>query len=199
MSARDRATMSENEVAAFLAEARTLNVATLGPDGAIHIVAMWFVMRGTSPVFWTYAKSQKARNLSRDARLSALVEGGESYDTLRGVELIGTAEADYRPGAGAAHRRGTVRQVRGSGLRRRPAPGGGQADRRDPPPGPDDLLGSPQAGRRPLSPPPGRPAAPPPAPAACPGPPACSRLAGSRLLPSARAEGYAPGKPNADC
>jgi PPOX class probable F420-dependent enzyme len=84
--------MSETEVAAFLDEARTLNVATLGPDGAIHIVAMWYVMHGTSPVFWTYGKSQKARNLSRDARLSALVEAGESYDTLHGVELIGTAE-----------------------------------------------------------------------------------------------------------
>ena len=92
MSVRDRISMSETEVAAFLAEARTLNVATLGPDGAIHIVAMWFVMHGTSPVFWTYAKSQKARNLSRDARLSALTEAGESYGTLRGVELIGTAE-----------------------------------------------------------------------------------------------------------
>jgi len=84
--------MTEAEVAAFLAGARTLNVATLGPDGAIHLVAMWFVMHGTSPVFWTYAKSQKARNLARDPRLSALAEDGETYDTLRGVQLTGTAE-----------------------------------------------------------------------------------------------------------
>jgi PPOX class probable F420-dependent enzyme len=91
MSVRDRVTMTEAEVAAFLAGARTLTVATLGPDGAIHIVAMWFVMHGTSPVFWTYAKSQKARNLARDTRLSALAEAGDSYGTLRGVELIGTA------------------------------------------------------------------------------------------------------------
>ena len=62
--------MSETEVAAFLDEARTLNVATLGPDGAIHIVAMWYVMHGTSPVFWTYGKSQKARNLSRDRAMA---------------------------------------------------------------------------------------------------------------------------------
>jgi PPOX class probable F420-dependent enzyme len=92
MSIRDRIGMSDAEVAAFLAGARTLNVATIGPGGAIHIVAMWFVMHGTSPVFWTYAKSQKARNLSRDTRLSALVESGESYGTLRGVELIGAGE-----------------------------------------------------------------------------------------------------------
>ena len=97
MSVRTRVTMTETEVAAFLAEARTLNVATLGPDGAIHIVAMWFVMHGTSPVFWTYAKSQKARNLARDDRLSALAEGGQSYAALRGVELIGTAEVVTDP------------------------------------------------------------------------------------------------------
>src|SRR5487761_1521457 len=97
MSVRTRVTMTETEVAAFLAEARTLNVATLGPDGAIHIVAMWFVMHGTSPVFWTYAKSQKARNLARDDRLSAPAGGGRSYAALRGVELIGTAEVVTDP------------------------------------------------------------------------------------------------------
>src|ERR1700731_2910419 len=84
--------MTEAEVATFLAGARTLNVATLGPGGEIHIVALWFVMHGTSPVFWTYARSQKARNLSRDHRLSALAEDGATYDTLRGVQLAGTAE-----------------------------------------------------------------------------------------------------------
>ena len=89
--------MSEPEVAAFLAGARTLNVATLNPDGTIHLVAMWFVMHGTSPVFWTYGKSQKARNLSRDPRLSALAEDGDSYDTLRGVQLTGTAEVITDP------------------------------------------------------------------------------------------------------
>jgi len=97
MSVRDRITMSQAEVAEFLAGARTLNVATLGPDGAIHLVAMWFVMHGTSPVFWTYAKSQKARNLARDTRLSALAEAGNSYGNLRGVELIGTAEVISDP------------------------------------------------------------------------------------------------------
>jgi hypothetical protein len=44
--------MTQAEVAAFLSGARTLNVATLSPDGTIHLVAMWFVMYGTSPVFW---------------------------------------------------------------------------------------------------------------------------------------------------
>jgi PPOX class probable F420-dependent enzyme len=83
--------MTAAEVAAFLDEPNTLNVATIGADGAIHIVAMWYVMRGTSAVFWTYGKSQKVRNLERDSRISGLVESGSSYQELRGVELIGQA------------------------------------------------------------------------------------------------------------
>jgi Pyridoxamine 5'-phosphate oxidase len=82
MSARSPVAMTEPEVAAFLAAARTLTVATIGSDGGIHLVAMWFVMHGTSPVFWTYGKSQKVRNLARDARLSGLAEDGESYQTV---------------------------------------------------------------------------------------------------------------------
>ena len=96
--ARSPVTMTEPEIAAFLGAARTLTVATIGSDGGIHLVAMWFVMHGTSPVFWTYGKSQKARNLERDARLSGLAEDGESYQTLRGVQLIGTAEVVSDPG-----------------------------------------------------------------------------------------------------
>jgi len=97
MAARNPVTMTDTEVAAFLAGARTLNVASIGPDGGIHLVAMWFVMHGTSPVFWTYAKSQKARNLSRDPRLTGLAEDGENYQTLRGVQLVGTAEVVSDP------------------------------------------------------------------------------------------------------
>ena len=52
---------------------------------------MWYAMRGPNPVFWTFAKSQKVLNIRRDPKMSALVETGETYDTLRGVELVGTA------------------------------------------------------------------------------------------------------------
>lgn len=92
MASRSRIRMTDAEVAAFLGEPRTLNVATIGCDGAVHLVAMWYTMHGANPVFTTYRKSQKVANLRRDPRLSALVEGGDTYDSLRGVELIGTAE-----------------------------------------------------------------------------------------------------------
>jgi PPOX class probable F420-dependent enzyme len=92
MSSRDAVRMTDAEVAAFLAAPRTLNVATIGPDGAIHLVAMWYLMQGAGLVFTTYGKSQKVANLRRDPRLSALVEAGDDYGSLRGVELVGAAE-----------------------------------------------------------------------------------------------------------
>jgi PPOX class probable F420-dependent enzyme len=69
-----------------------MNVASYNHDGTIHLVAMWYAMAGDDAVFWTYGKSQKILNLQRDPRITCLVEDGETYDVLRGVELVGTAE-----------------------------------------------------------------------------------------------------------
>ena len=90
-SRRNQISMSPEEVDAYLAEQRILNVATIGPTGHPHLVAMWYVVRDGAPSFWTFGKSQKIVNLRRDPRISALVESGESYAELRGVELRGTA------------------------------------------------------------------------------------------------------------
>jgi PPOX class probable F420-dependent enzyme len=84
--------MSEEEVEAFLRERHTMNIATLNHNGSIHVVAMWYALLDGAVVFETFAKSQKVANLRRDTRITALVEDGDSYDALRGVELVGTAE-----------------------------------------------------------------------------------------------------------
>lgn len=81
--------MSEAEIEDFLQAPRVMNVATLGPSGHPHLVAMWYGFIDGAPAFWTFAKSQKVRNLRRDDRLSALVEDGDRYSELRGVELVG--------------------------------------------------------------------------------------------------------------
>jgi hypothetical protein len=52
---------------------------------------MWYVLINDQIAFWTYAKSQKAVNLRRDARLTCLVEAGERYEELRGVQIKGQA------------------------------------------------------------------------------------------------------------
>ena len=78
-------------MAAFLDEQRVLNVATIGVSGHPHLVAMWYTMLDGRPAFWTFAKSQKVVNIRRDPKITGLVESGDSYNELRGVELVGTA------------------------------------------------------------------------------------------------------------
>jgi PPOX class probable F420-dependent enzyme len=91
MNRRDLIRMNKEEIRAFLQEQRILQVATINHDGWPHLVAMWYVLINDQIVFWTYAKSQKAVNLQRDARLTCLVETGERYDELRGVQIKGQA------------------------------------------------------------------------------------------------------------
>ncbi|HVB72066.1 MAG TPA: TIGR03618 family F420-dependent PPOX class oxidoreductase [Ktedonobacteraceae bacterium] len=91
MSRRDLIRMNDEEIRSFLQEQRTLQVATINHDGWPHLVAMWYALINDQVVFWTYAKSQKAINLRRDGRLTCLVETGERYDELRGVQIKGRA------------------------------------------------------------------------------------------------------------
>ncbi|MDQ3106603.1 MAG: pyridoxamine 5'-phosphate oxidase family protein [Actinomycetota bacterium] len=90
MSRRDQIRMTVEERDDFLRGRHTMNVATVGSDGRIHLVAMWYGFIADGQLaFWTYGKSQKIVNLERDPRLTCLVESGQSYDQLRGVELVG--------------------------------------------------------------------------------------------------------------
>ena len=90
MSRRNQITMSDTEVEEYLQGRHTMNVASFGPDGNIHLVAMWYGFLDGVPAFWTYGKSQKILNLRRDPKITALVETGEEYNELKGVELVGS-------------------------------------------------------------------------------------------------------------
>jgi PPOX class probable F420-dependent enzyme len=69
-----------------------MSIATIGRDGRPHVIAMWYAFLDGVPSFWTFAKSQKVVNLRRDPRITCMVEAGETYDQLRGVELVAQAE-----------------------------------------------------------------------------------------------------------
>jgi hypothetical protein len=60
---------------------------------------MWFVTDGGDLLMRTFTKSQKVRNVVRDPRAAALVETGERYDQLRGVQLTGRVETFTDPDA----------------------------------------------------------------------------------------------------
>jgi PPOX class probable F420-dependent enzyme len=79
--------MSEEEALAFLEEQRTVICATNGHDGFPHLMPLWYVVRDGELWAWTFAKSQKVKNLERDARATLQVEDGEQYHELRGVML----------------------------------------------------------------------------------------------------------------
>jgi PPOX class probable F420-dependent enzyme len=87
VSRRDQIRMGDAELAAFLDEQQTVVVATNGRDGWPHLMPLWYMVRDGELWSWTYARSQKVRNLERDARATLQVEAGEQYDELRGVML----------------------------------------------------------------------------------------------------------------
>jgi len=88
--ARAEIALTPDEVSALLEGARTMVLVTNGPDGVPDPVPMWFVLRDGVVHMRTYAKSQKVLNLERDPRFAALVETGDRYVELRGVQLSGT-------------------------------------------------------------------------------------------------------------
>jgi PPOX class probable F420-dependent enzyme len=77
--------MSAEEVDAFLREMMVMQCATNGPRGLPHMTPLWFVGDAAELRGWTYAKSQKARNLERDPRATLGLEDGVQYHELRGV------------------------------------------------------------------------------------------------------------------
>src|SRR2546421_9613669 len=91
-SRREIVRMSDEEIDAFLHERQSMSVATFNHDQTIHLVAMWYGFYEGKPAFETFTKSQKILNLRRDDRISVLVEDGDAYEKLRGVEIVGRGE-----------------------------------------------------------------------------------------------------------
>jgi PPOX class probable F420-dependent enzyme len=92
MSRRDQIKLSDEDVRQLLDEERVAVVSSLGPRGWPHSMPMWFVTREGEVWVWTYAKSQKVRNLERDPRATVLVETGREYAELRGLMVEAEAE-----------------------------------------------------------------------------------------------------------
>ena len=86
---RGEIAMSSGEIQDFLESGKTVQVALYGPDGYPDITPMWYVV--DESVLWmrTYGKSQKVVNARRDPRCCALIETGDRYLELRGVQVTG--------------------------------------------------------------------------------------------------------------
>jgi PPOX class probable F420-dependent enzyme len=86
-SRREQIQMTEPELRDFLSEGKIVTCATMGPQGRPHLMPLWYVAEGVELRGWTYAKSQKAKNMERDPRATLQVEDGVLYHELRGVMM----------------------------------------------------------------------------------------------------------------
>jgi PPOX class probable F420-dependent enzyme len=91
-SRRDQIKLSDEEQRQLLEAERIAVVSSLGPRGWPHSMPLWYVPRDGEVWVWTYAKSQKVRNLERDPRATLLIETGHEYTELRGVQIEAEAE-----------------------------------------------------------------------------------------------------------
>ena len=94
---RDVIRMTGQEIDEFLLGRHTMSLATINHDSTVHLVAMWYGFLEGCVAIETKTKSQKVRNLRRDPRMTCMVEEGDRYEDLRGVELVGTAEIVEEP------------------------------------------------------------------------------------------------------
>ncbi|MFI5687020.1 pyridoxamine 5'-phosphate oxidase family protein [Streptomyces sp. NPDC051636] len=84
--------MTPGEVDEFLTTQRTCRVATVSANGAPHVSALWYAWDGVSLWLYSVVRSKRWADLTRDPRVAIVVDSGEEYDQLRGVELTGTVE-----------------------------------------------------------------------------------------------------------
>jgi PPOX class probable F420-dependent enzyme len=92
MNRRDQIRLSDRELAELIEAERVAVISSIGPRGWPHSMPLWFVPRAGEVWIWTFAKSQKVKNLERDPRATVLIETGTEYSELRGAMVEAEAE-----------------------------------------------------------------------------------------------------------
>jgi PPOX class probable F420-dependent enzyme len=94
VSRRSEIQLTPDEQREVLESERVVVIATLGRRGWPHLMPLWYVLRDGDVWIYTYAKSQKVRNLERDPRATLVAETGYEYFELRGVMIEAEAEVN---------------------------------------------------------------------------------------------------------
>jgi PPOX class probable F420-dependent enzyme len=92
VSRRAEITLTADEQRELIESERVVVVSSIGLRGWPHSMPLWYVPRDTDIWIYTYAKSQKVKNLERDPRATLMVQTGHEYGELRGVEIEAEAE-----------------------------------------------------------------------------------------------------------
>jgi len=94
MSRRGEIQLAPDEQRELIDSERVVVVGSFGPRGWPHLMPLWYVPRDGEIWIYTYAKSQKVRNLERDPRATLLIETGHEYAELHGLMVEAEAEID---------------------------------------------------------------------------------------------------------
>lgn len=84
--------MDRSEVDAFLGAQRTCRVGTVSVSGQPHVTPLWFAWDGTALWLYSIVDSQRWADIARDPRVSVVIDDGDRYGELRGVEILGSAK-----------------------------------------------------------------------------------------------------------
>jgi hypothetical protein len=84
--------MTAEERDRFLETERTCRLATVGRDGTPHVTPLWFVWDGRALWLNTLVRSQRWTDFQHNRRVGVVVDAGNDYFELRGVELTGSVE-----------------------------------------------------------------------------------------------------------
>lgn len=91
-SRRSSISMTDDERDRYLLDGHTIQIASIGPKGYPHLVAMWYVVVDGIIHFTTFGKSQKVQNVKRNPKITAMLESGKGYSELKGLVVEGEAE-----------------------------------------------------------------------------------------------------------
>lgn len=97
-SRRNNIALTDEERAQYLADGWNLQVASIGPGGFPHLVAMWYVLDDQGRImFTTFRKSQKVLNLQRNPKMTVMLESGKAYNELKGLVIEGEVDIVDEP------------------------------------------------------------------------------------------------------
>jgi PPOX class probable F420-dependent enzyme len=84
--------LSAAEIDALLDRLLIANLASINPNGTVHLVAMWYRREGDAILFPTSRHTRKAKNLRREPRATAMIDQSRAGLDLRGVQIKGSVE-----------------------------------------------------------------------------------------------------------
>jgi nitroimidazol reductase NimA-like FMN-containing flavoprotein (pyridoxamine 5'-phosphate oxidase superfamily) len=75
---------------AYIARQKTVRLATLNEDGTIYLSPLWYVVKEQRIFLPLDAGSRHATNAQAGRALSAVIDSGDEYATVHGINMKGT-------------------------------------------------------------------------------------------------------------